>query len=320
MNALRLIIIFNLTFLKIFGQGYFSFIDTNSVWRDLKVSCGHGPSYLYDARFDGEYFLKGDTIIGKSYSKLYFTGNRYFSLYDHGITASDTNYYCNLYVGGLREDSLKHVFYKDTLGFERTLFNFNLHVGDYVIDGNIPSGGHTVSSIDSVLIYNQFRKRINFNMGAPLIEGIGYGYGILGVNRWTDPNWLCPYDRTKIYFYKNSKAYRFTNTGHPEDSLVTLIECNSVSMGVKDISRNIEVKVYPNPTRDLVSIEFSNSYSIKNAQITIMDNVGRVVLQREMNSNFIKVDLSALSDGIYFLKFHENSGNESIIKLVKIKS
>jgi|GEM_PF-2209462 len=65
--------------------------------------------------------------------------------------------------------------------------------------------------------------------------------------------------------------------------------------------------LYPNPARDEVTISFSES--VANAKVTIVDGVGRLVhtFTVEAGINEMKVDVSALSAGIYSYRLESDS-------------
>jgi len=78
---------------------------------------------------------------------------------------------------------------------------------------------------------------------------------------------------------------------------------------------NNEFSIYPNPVNDKVTIEFTRSNAYKD--LKIMDNLGKVVFQKEITSGIIEnIDMSKFSSGIYSFML---SGNEKtrVIKVIK---
>ena len=75
-------------------------------------------------------------------------------------------------------------------------------------------------------------------------------------------------------------------------------------------------KLNPNPVSDKLMIS-SNSI-LKTNQVDIVDVTGKVLkkvsLNKDMNSNFIEVDLVDLKSGIYFLKIRNKK--ETITKQI----
>jgi hypothetical protein len=71
--------------------------------------------------------------------------------------------------------------------------------------------------------------------------------------------------------------------------------------------------MYPNPSNDEL---FINSKSNDTKQIIIMNIAGQTVLQLNDNSKNIKLDVSSLTQGIYFVRVIENNA-VSTMKLIK---
>ena len=72
------IISFFLT-LNLYGQKYFSFIDTNSIWRDRHFDkFWEGLGIITYQWWDSQEWINGDTIFNYKYKKLYQTGYKYY--------------------------------------------------------------------------------------------------------------------------------------------------------------------------------------------------------------------------------------------------
>jgi hypothetical protein len=302
-----------LSVLKLYGQSYTSFIDTNSVWKDRwGVQCSHGSGNFDRKWWDSQEFIKGDTIIGCKYSKLYLTGYKFHNGYYYGSTY-DSVRYCNYYIGGLREDTSKKVFYIDTNGTERLLYNFNLQIGDSIDLG----AGHDyqlysfVQSIDSVFIFNKFRKGFNlvqnvcYPYNTALIEGIGTDYGILGshINPGYDAFCQSFSDLLKAYFYDSTNVYGSEPTA-------VLTDCEDI--GIQEIFPDSIIKIFPNPTNKSLTIENIP----KQATIEFFNIQGQIILQQQLQQGTIDFDISRLAKGIYILRMCCNDKTE-VIRVVK---
>ncbi len=295
MKAFYLFIVIITFKLNLYGQTYTSFIDTNSVWRDVKmIYCSHGSSYMNKYWFDSQEFINGDTLIGNFYHKVYLTGYKFHYYYSQVNTSYDSAFYCNYFIGGLREDSLKHVYFKDTLGTETLLFNFNLTIGDSIdIYAGSPYTFYAfVDSIDSVFIYNGFRKRFLLSHHPPtgyyypLIEGIGMNYGLLG-NAYGS---ICIYDQLKAYYYLNIMSYS-------TDTTTTLRSCSIIN--VPEIPSNDLISLFPNPVIDRFNIVFEKEFM--NYSVEIYNVLGKNVYTSELINNQQSISIN-LSSGIYFVK------------------
>jgi len=83
--------------------------------------------------------------------------------------------------------------------------------------------------------------------------------------------------------------------------------------GVEDKSTN--VSLYPNPASHKLLVQLNDGY-INNIYITDMS--GRVVISKQLNNLInknIEIDVSSLSDGVYFVRF-ENESEVTITKLI----
>jgi len=76
-----------------------------------------------------------------------------------------------------------------------------------------------------------------------------------------------------------------------------------------------ETKVYPNPANSFVSVELPNG--VVNAEVSIVDPIGRTILNTDINSPFTQLDISHLNGGTYFVKI--SSENVTVTKTLMIQ-
>ncbi|MDB4088923.1 T9SS type A sorting domain-containing protein, partial [Flavobacteriales bacterium] len=81
-----------------------------------------------------------------------------------------------------------------------------------------------------------------------------------------------------------------------------------VSSGTSIIEQtNSLVNLYPNPTSDFVTINLANK---SKGQVIVLDLLGKVVLNKEFNSNQIQLSLKSIeSKGTYLVKIMDSNGN-----------
>ena len=81
-----------------------------------------------------------------------------------------------------------------------------------------------------------------------------------------------------------------------------------VSSGTSIIEQtNSLVNLYPNPTSDFVTINLANK---SKGQVIVLDLLGKVVLNKEFNSNQIQLSLKSIeSKGTYLVKIIDSNGN-----------
>ena len=91
---------------------------------------------------------------------------------------------------------------------------------------------------------------------------------------------------------------------------------NSSTTGIKENKTDNSFTLYPNPTRDILTIQI-NQTTRSNVKIEIIDVVGKIILSQDYK-DFSKVafDVSALSSGIYFAKINSDK-KPSTIKFIK---
>lgn len=97
---------------------------------------------------------------------------------------------------------------------------------------------------------------------------------------------------------------------------ISSIEPDSINDNNKQTSPNIEnpsllyTKIYPNPTKGEISIEFDGKI-VQNMKIEVINSHGQIVFSKNViEEKSLKIDISHLPKGIYFLK--GTFGNKSI--------
>lgn len=81
------------------------------------------------------------------------------------------------------------------------------------------------------------------------------------------------------------------------------------------------INIYPNPTSNLLNIQFSSYGNCTNIDIDIIDVWGQHIKKLELinNSNGLQnrvIELEYLDAGIYFLKFSCNEINTDYVKVI----
>ncbi len=84
---------------------------------------------------------------------------------------------------------------------------------------------------------------------------------------------------------------------------------NKGPLGIEENTTNLFI-LYPNPTNGLLNIISSTSIS----EVTVYNNLGQLLLTSEEKN---QVDISALSEGIYFVKIKDENGRIETKKIVK---
>ena len=123
--------------------------------------------------------------------------------------------------------------------------------------------------------------------------------------------WLDCDNAYSVIVGETSQSFIATNTGNfavevTQNSCTDTSLCvNATVAGVNDNEKNI-VSVYPNPTKELINIEFGNSQGFVNYTLTSIE--GRVIEQKQnVTDKVISIDLSNENMGIYLLTIDNNS-------------
>lgn len=81
----------------------------------------------------------------------------------------------------------------------------------------------------------------------------------------------------------------------------------------KDIQNTIAVNVFPNPTKDVLNIELGDA---QNAQMTLVDINGKVLLIKNLTEKSNKINIAHLSKGLYNVQIQ--AGNKMTAKKIVV--
>jgi len=287
---------------------YVSFPDSGAIWSEAYYYPEPAwPDTIVKPTSYERFTVNGeDTIIKEiSYKKLYMF---YDSVFDKSTAT---------YVGGIREDENKRIYFKgDTvihyfkpmIDFpdykEIVLFDFSVNVGDTIWHGNFPDYDWlVVSSIDTIQIGDNLRRRINFQNRFWLkwIEGIGSIRGLLFTSGALP---ICgPYNYL-ICFKQNDEVLYFNSD---------YSECYPTGIEAKKNSY-FDIKVFPNPSNENIMFSFGEQ---KIKRIQINDSMGRLCdsFDCKMQSDFL-LSIEKYRPGIYFYVVTNKNGFKHTGKFV----
>jgi hypothetical protein len=286
---------------------YHPFPDNCAVWTQFFESCCAascpGPPYpnpvLYTQNFS--YAIQGDTLInGNTYHKLYRSGTSH----EHcafGSVLYNWMYFGSSYYGAYRNDILaKKILMPGLSGQELVLYNFNMVVGDTigVVSDLDPGCIVTVTSVDSMFIGNDYRKRFNLSNNEAIIEGIGCTQGMFEMN--------CPFE-------SGGSLTCFTDCGvniYPDSTTV----CDILTGISKAALPQDNFSVAPNPLHTIARLEFSAPFA--GAEFTLFDLYGRPVKHMHINKSPATIDRAGLVNGVYIYRVIGSSGSTASGKLI----
>lgn len=84
------------------------------------------------------------------------------------------------------------------------------------------------------------------------------------------------------------------------------------NVGLDENQFNTVVKLYPNPTHGVVSLQVSNELTGSNFEL--VDAVGKVVLHGVIQTEQSQLDLSVLKNGMYLFRLQNDSRFIRIMK------
>ncbi len=112
----------------------------------------------------------------------------------------------------------------------------------------------------------------------PVIEGYYYPTGVFALNVTSNGN--------DIYVADGISGFQIYN----HDALFTSVNDN--------IQHDMKTNAYPNPSNGFVNLDVENA-----TEVVVFDQTGRLIMRVKLNIGKTNLDLSALPQGIYFLKF-----------------
>lgn len=274
----------------LFGQAYVNFPTDTAKWNNLNW---HQTNPSNSILLNYDYVLQGDTLINnKTYKKVYCTLTEYLEP--------------PIYIGGLREDSVKNIYFfpynthlppLDITEFpnnteEHLLYTFDsLYVG-MILPINIGNTTIQVYDIDSILIGSNYRKRYKIDNNNLL----GWNYWIEGIG--SDKELFSPYCyEFEWYFYTlcfTDTATYYINSPNGADS------CHySLTIDINEKTFD-SFSIHPNPVENMVIINgISDS---ENTKVSIYNIQGQKVQTLSFEKKEFKIDVSTLKKGIYILK------------------
>jgi len=252
-----------------------------------------------------KFWFQGDTVIGDyKYKKVYMQANDSIADFDRAY-----------YFAAIREDTVAEKVYFHYNDYyngegEYLLYDFSVNVGDVVNFYSLWGGfapqlkERIVLSIDSILIDNYYRKKINFEYETwgyymqpeSWIEGIGSTNGLFFPGYFDEVDgmdWtvlLCVHIDGRLIYQLDDTFYHKYN-------------CYIHEYGVNINENKKEIlKIYPTIVDNMLYIETDRN--IENFDYKIINVQGQVMNEGMFTSNTINV--ASLNKGFYFIVISDN--------------
>jgi len=149
---------------------------------------------------------------------------------------------------------------------------------------------------------NNSMKAFIFDESGNALEGIVYN--------WENDSWQNTQDDALIMPY-HFGIHQATFTGY-----LVEIAYRSILVGTTENPAQVNLRVYPNPVSDVLNVEFPLTNTSGSLSLTMIDQQGKIVLQKALN-NFSKsretltLDLTDYKNGLYTLMFRDENINVS---------
>jgi hypothetical protein len=283
------------------------------------------PSPLPDSTFftiqhvittTGDLHKSNDTLVQvQKFGKYY--------AYDDGT--AEQGYYLNAY--GAKTAVRFTLNEADTLKSVRIYF-------DPIVDGTAiqqssfrvvvwDNGGGTPGSIvykDSLsypfYLSGSYNKMPTFNLTSCLPLGVGTYY--IGIQQTTNKGLNIGFDRNTNH--KDALYYDIGN-GWVQSAIPGSLMINPVMgctypiyVGMKELAEKDKFQLFPNPAQNTLSIKYPGN-QLENVTLEILTSLGQLVYTKSIISNET-IDISNLSNGLYFVHLKGNNLNVSSQKLI----
>lgn len=116
--------------------------------------------------------------------------------------------------------------------------------------------------------------------------------------------------------FSSNQAFYYTSGLTKNDGRITETWKYAISTSLAKQNWKPKLRLYPNPTKSLVSIDHPSLNSIENWQYELADNTGRVIKQENMDGKSTQVNMEGLQRGVYLLIIKSEQGS-LVRKVVK---
>ena len=189
------------------------------------------------------------------------------------------------------------------------IFGINKNKGDTIIANPPNSATYKVvgTSQDGCSSTSNIYIQVLPGPGVTTIAKVGDSLVATNANPTVTFQWL--FNGNDIIGEKGNR-YKPTVQGNYGVRAMDTLGCESNSanyffstIGIEDVAGN-PIKVYPNPAIGSINIE--NGFADIPLYTRIFDNLGKTVIEKNIIGNLNTIDISALSEGIYFITLHNN--------------
>ena len=264
---------------------------TNNHWQNVRRKL-----YAYDERGNR---IK-ETVETWEKDRWVGTTRETYTSDDRGnrLTAVHEEFY-----NGEWDYSSRYVYTYDTNNNRLTEYSENWHNGNWIpIDRRIDTydeNNNWLTCLYQKYYDNKWENRIR----KTLIYNED-GFNLIQLNeKWEDSTWVEFAAPTKFYDAKGRKFYYIVNK-------IEVTYTNATAVEGEDATTE-NIKVYPNPATEFLNIEgiaSEGEFTIYNSSGTALKEYGSI----SNCGNATRIDVSALPNGYYIIKYDDNTGMQAI--------
>jgi hypothetical protein len=283
-----------------------NYLADGSKWRINSV----GLSLTAPCWTQGKYVVEivGDSVIGGlTYKHLIYHGVMSESPINPlpGVICNADYTFSNLY-GYVRQVGKKVYSYDLINSVDTLLYDFDLQVGDTLPQTIINSDtAITVTAITNFQVGNEtrsvFELSTNLGIAEKWMEGIGHNKGLLGHMQpfeFFESDLIC-YSRNDTTYYDNG------------------IDGCDLNVGTMELQANIDLKAYPNPSTDFVTIYSDRLSEIQSIKAIDVNGKQQELTFALLAKNEAQLNVKNLATGNFFLRIKLKNGQIAFLQLVK---
>lgn len=278
-------------------------------YRYQKLYSGLGPFTVTDP-------IRNDTLNKKVYLYSVSTGMEKL-LYDFNLSVGDTvnqyngyGFYAPLVSGAtplVNIDTAWVTSIDSVLMNHDGLFHRRFNFGGIVKDINPGYPDIEINSLNPGP-YSYSGGSMSFYITMqPLIEGVGQIYNPVSYYYFFEHQW----DYT--LFCASINGAPLVSLPPVPDPLANPVLCNSIYTSIDEPKESTDFVLYPNPTKGLLQIKTKQQIN----SIKVTDVFGKQVYFSKINKSETEINISNLTNGIYFVRLSDLKGNSVVKKIVK---
>lgn len=118
-------------------------------------------------------------------------------------------------------------------------------------------------------------------------------------------DWLTNGNNGVMFKINLGTSYQMFDSKEASSSDPRLIITYISTTGISDFDFNDKIKIFPNPAKDKLIIEFENS---KTGKLILLNVFGQEIYNQKISDEKTEIDLSEYNEGIYFLSLQTEEG------------